>query len=56
MSRGVDVPLVVDHLRYYAGWADRKMQGRTIPTADPMFAYTLQEPVGQTVGNRVLLS
>ena len=29
-SRAADIPLVIDCLRYYAGWAD-KIQGRTIP-------------------------
>ena len=48
MSRAADVPLVVDHFRYYAGWAT-KVEGETIPVSIPgqqMLAYTLREPVG----------
>lgn len=46
-SKG-DVQLVVEHFRYYAGWAD-KIQGKTIPcnnTFGNFFAYTLHEPIG----------
>lgn len=48
VSRAADVPLVVDHFRYYAGWAT-KVEGETIPVSIPgqqMLAYTLREPVG----------
>uniref|UniRef100_A0A383WQ86 Aldehyde dehydrogenase domain-containing protein n=1 Tax=Tetradesmus obliquus TaxID=3088 RepID=A0A383WQ86_TETOB len=44
-SRAADVPLSFDHLRYYAGWAD-KIQGKTIPVDGPYWAYTLHEPLG----------
>ncbi|MEE8550637.1 MAG: aldehyde dehydrogenase family protein [Gemmatimonadota bacterium] len=44
-SRQVDLPLVVEVLRYYAGWAD-KIQGETIPVAGPIFNYTRREPLG----------
>lgn len=44
-SRGADIPLVIDYLRYYAGWAD-KIQGATIPIRGDHFCYTLREPVG----------
>ncbi|MEQ8847192.1 aldehyde dehydrogenase family protein [Botrimarina sp.] len=44
-SRGADLPLVVDCLRYYAGWCD-KIQGDTIPIRGDYFCYTLREPVG----------
>jgi len=40
-----DVPLVIDCLRYYAGWAD-KIQGDTIPVRGNFFTYTRREPVG----------
>jgi aldehyde dehydrogenase (NAD+) len=40
-----DIPLVIDCLRYYAGWAD-KIQGRTIPVRGEYFTYTRREPVG----------
>lgn len=44
-SRNADVPLAFDHLRYYAGWAD-KLHGKTIPVDGPYWAYTLHEPLG----------
>jgi len=51
IARVADVPLVVDVLRYMAGWAT-KIEGNTIPISVPyapgakFFAYTLREPVG----------
>jgi aldehyde dehydrogenase (NAD+) len=44
-SRAADIPLVVDCLKYYAGWAD-KIQGKTIPIRGDFFCYTRREPVG----------
>jgi aldehyde dehydrogenase (NAD+) len=44
-ARKADIPLVIDTLRYYAGWAD-KIQGRTIPVRGEYFTYTRREPVG----------
>jgi len=44
-SRAADVPLSVDHFRYFAGWAD-KIQGRTIPVDGPFWAHTFHEPLG----------
>ena len=44
-SRHIDLPLVVECYRYYAGWAD-KIEGRTIPINGPYFCYTRHEPVG----------
>jgi len=44
-SRGADIPLVIDCLRYYAGWAD-KIQGDTIPIRGDYLCYTRREPVG----------
>ena len=44
-SRTADIPLVIDCLRYYAGWAD-KIEGRTIPIRGDYFCYTRREPVG----------
>ncbi len=45
----LDIPMAIDTVRYYAGWAD-KIEGRTIPTAGafgrPVFSYTVREPVG----------
>jgi aldehyde dehydrogenase (NAD+) len=41
----VDLPLVIDCLEYYSGWAD-KIEGETIPVSGPYFNYTLKEPVG----------
>jgi len=44
-SRNVDLPLVIDCLRYYAGFAD-KIHGDTIPVRGDYFTYTRKEPVG----------
>src|SRR6266849_10409650 len=44
-SRYVDMPMVIDVLRYYAGWAT-KIHGETINTFETAFTYTLREPVG----------
>jgi aldehyde dehydrogenase (NAD+) len=44
-SRAADIPLVIDCLKYYAGWAD-KIQGKTIPIRGEYFCYTRREPVG----------
>src|SRR5438270_9875619 len=44
-SRYVDVPMVVDVLRYYAGLAT-KIHGETVNTLESAFTYTLREPVG----------
>jgi phenylacetaldehyde dehydrogenase len=48
VARVADIPLVVDHFRYYAGWAT-KIEGETIPVSTPgqrFLNYTLREPVG----------
>ncbi|MBI1313999.1 aldehyde dehydrogenase family protein, partial [bacterium] len=44
-ARAADLPLVIDCLRYYAGWAD-KIHGETIPVRGNYFTYTRREPVG----------
>ena len=44
-SRAADIPLVIQCIRYYAGWAD-KIQGDTIPIDGDFFCYTRREPVG----------
>lgn len=44
-ARAADLPLAIDCLRYYAGWAD-KVQGSTIPVRGDYFCYTRREPVG----------
>jgi len=44
-SRYVDVPMVIDVLRYYAGLAT-KIHGETVNTFESAFTYTLREPVG----------
>jgi aldehyde dehydrogenase (NAD+) len=44
-SRQVDMPMVVDVLRYYAGCAT-KIHGETINALESAFTYTLREPVG----------
>ncbi|MCE9554215.1 MAG: aldehyde dehydrogenase family protein [Planctomycetes bacterium] len=44
-AKAADLPLVIDCLHYYAGWAD-KIHGKTIPVRGPYFTYTRREPVG----------
>src|ERR1700719_4717687 len=44
-SRYVDLPMVIDVLRYYAGLAT-KIHGETVNTLETAFTYTLREPVG----------
>ena len=44
-ARAADLPLVIDCLRYYAGWAD-KIHGQTIPIRGDHFCYTRREPIG----------
>jgi aldehyde dehydrogenase (NAD+) len=44
-ARKGDLPLVLDCLRYYAGYAD-KIHGSTIPVRGNYFTYTRREPVG----------
>ncbi len=44
-ARAADLPLAIDCLRYYAGWAD-KLTGDTIPIRGNYFCYTRREPVG----------
>jgi aldehyde dehydrogenase (NAD+) len=44
-TANADLPLVIDCLLYYAGWAD-KIHGETIPVRGEFFNYTLREPVG----------
>ncbi|HKW75128.1 MAG TPA: aldehyde dehydrogenase family protein [Terriglobales bacterium] len=44
-SRYVDMPMVADVFRYYAGWAT-KIHGETVNTFNNAFTYTLRDPVG----------
>ncbi|GIM46290.1 aldehyde dehydrogenase [Collibacillus ludicampi] len=46
-TRNADVPLSIDHFRYYAGWAT-KVHGEVIDNSvgSHMFTYTRREPVG----------
>jgi aldehyde dehydrogenase (NAD+) len=44
-ARAADLPLVIDCLRYYAGWAD-KLHGDTIPIRGDYFCYSRREPIG----------
>lgn len=41
----VDLPAVIDTIRYYAGWSD-KDPGQMIETDDKMLNYTVHEPIG----------
>jgi len=49
IARIADLPLAIDHFRYYAGWAT-KIEGNTIPMGlarqGTYHAYTVREPVG----------
>ena len=45
MAKKADLPLSINCLRYYAGFAD-KIYGHTIPIHGPYFCYTRHEPVG----------
>jgi aldehyde dehydrogenase (NAD+) len=45
-AKAADLPLSVDHVRYFAGWADRKIHGKTIPVDGNFFCYTMHEPIG----------
>lgn len=44
-ARAVDLPLTIQCLRYYAGFAD-KIHGQTIPIDGHYLCYTRREPVG----------
>src|SRR5712691_2802409 len=44
-SRYVDIPMVANVFKYYAGWAT-KVHGETIPVSGNSLNYTLREPVG----------
>lgn len=44
-ARAADLPLTIDCLRYYAGFAD-KIHGKTIPIRGNYFCYSRPEPVG----------
>ncbi len=45
-SKHVDIPVTVEHFRYYAGWAT-KIHGETLPVSCGNYlTYTLREPVG----------
>jgi phenylacetaldehyde dehydrogenase len=46
VARAADLPLAVDCLRYFAGWAT-KLGGETLPISVPgHVAWTLREPIG----------
>jgi aldehyde dehydrogenase (NAD+) len=44
-ARAADLPLTIDVLRYYAGYAD-KIHGYTVPVRGNYFTYTRKEAVG----------
>lgn len=44
-TTAADVPLAIEHMRYYAGWST-KIVGQTIPVNGPFFNYTRHEAVG----------
>lgn len=49
VAKAADVALSAQHFRYFAGWADKGMVGKTIPTSTMSpnhFAMTVHEPIG----------
>jgi len=44
-TTNADVPLAIEHFRYYAGWST-KIVGQTIPVQGKFFTYTRHEPTG----------
>jgi len=44
-SRHVEIPMAIECLQYFAGWAD-KIHGETIPVKGGQFVYTRREPLG----------
>jgi acyl-CoA reductase-like NAD-dependent aldehyde dehydrogenase len=44
-SRHIEVPMAIECLQYFAGWAD-KIEGETIPVKAAAHVYTRREPVG----------
>lgn len=44
-TTNADVPLAIEHMRYYAGWST-KIVGQTIPVSGPFFNFTRHEAVG----------
>lgn len=44
-SRAVDIPLSIEHMRYYAGWPT-KIVGQTVPVSGPYLNYVRHEPIG----------
>ena len=44
-TMATDIPLAIEHMRYYAGWAT-KIVGQTIPVSGDYFNYTRHEAVG----------
>ncbi|HFK1752948.1 TPA: aldehyde dehydrogenase DhaS [Bacillus cereus] len=44
-TMAADIPLAIEHMRYYAGWAT-KIVGQTIPVSGNYFNYTRHEAVG----------
>ncbi|MBG9723536.1 aldehyde dehydrogenase DhaS [Bacillus mycoides] len=44
-TMAADIPLTIEHMRYYAGWAT-KIVGQTIPVSGDYFNYTRHEAVG----------
>ena len=44
---GMEIDMVIDTFRYYAGWSD-KVEGEEIPVSDSRLNYTKRDPVGVT--------
>ncbi|MCS7080519.1 MAG: aldehyde dehydrogenase family protein [Chloracidobacterium sp.] len=48
-ARALEIPVVIDTFRHFAGWAD-KIYGETIPVPAAGLDFTLREPIGVCVG------
>jgi aldehyde dehydrogenase (NAD+) len=44
-SRHIEIPMAVECLQYFAGWAD-KIEGETVPVKSGALVYTRREPLG----------
>ncbi|KAJ8081849.1 hypothetical protein PM082_007695 [Marasmius tenuissimus] len=44
-AKTMDVPLSIELIKYYAGWAD-KIHGKVVETSEDKFTYVRQEPIG----------
>ncbi|KAK1226221.1 hypothetical protein PQX77_010803 [Marasmius sp. AFHP31] len=48
-AKTMDVPLSIELIKYYAGWAD-KIHGKVVETSEDKFTYVRHEPIGVVIG------